>query len=471
MSRSHQSPQPKILSVHFRARGNGMLHLGFTHHDPSRHPAVCMGVGAEKAFIKMCSGENYSRGRWTKDSATTALTDITRLLTTVMTPDAFKHKRVDVEGSGWPRSSAAGWVRLRAPVLPYTAEDRALFALMKRYLKTAEQYLRTTLLQGAYTAPSKTVPGYSRFPVWRQVNVSNDVDAKFSSQVRPHVMRLTAVATKVRAGNSNIPAVLGVKRGSGAYGRVYEVNAADLPGHKLYAKQLLYAVPATPAWPTAAAAGGIVVKVQDVEDEEDLHNILWEVTVLNQLRSTGVVPKLYASGYDVTLNKHFTYMQNISDGVTLTNWFEQHGSLLSKVEFTKIESAIAAVWNAGYAHGDMNMNNIMVIPKPNATFSPRGSRFDKVIIIDFGTVTKWAPPAEFSGRKYGRMSTEQKVQYLKDLQTHLDRVHSSVLQWYRGASNVQALRFLHTLVKVPAAPPRRSHMQPGASSMSSATVV
>lgn len=209
--------------------------------------------------------------------------------------------------------------------------------------------------------------------------------------------------------------------GSGAYGTVTSTTVTNRL--RTYVTTLKYKMPRNPKLP--ANGTKVAVKVQHPKHDVDLHDAVEESKVQQRLLHTGVVPILYASGYDADNNAHVSVMERVH-GQMLSEWLEKRRTLPQHM-FDKIENAVVEMWMAGIAHADLNPRNMMVSG-------------DRLVIIDFGLSVALPRPLIPKTRAVARSE-----EYQNALLAYLART-TKTRTFNRGALDPHVLRWLHTFV-------------------------
>jgi len=155
--------------------------------------------------------------------------------------------------------------------------------------------------------------------------------------------------------------------GDGGFGEVWE--AVVTPRMLDLVRRLRYQVPRRVVLPLGAR---VALKFQFAGTRDNLERAIRESQIHVRLynRTAGVVPRLYASGYDDA--GMFVSVMDLVSGEPLHKYLLKHPKGLQASVFVRIERAVIAMWRAGIAHVDLNPKNIMI--RPNG----------RVTIIDFG---------------------------------------------------------------------------------------
>lgn len=131
-----------------------------------------------------------------------------------------------------------------------------------------------------------------------------------------------------------------------------------------------------PSVPKLKVGQVVAIKRQMIGSASMLEKAVAETRFQASLQTTGLAPKVYASGYWASSNsqgQYFTAMEYL-DGVTLRAHLKR-AKTLDAALFAKIEDAVVRLWMAGIAHADLNPCNILIIGGKD------------VKIIDFGFAT------------------------------------------------------------------------------------
>lgn len=152
----------------------------------------------------------------------------------------------------------------------------------------------------------------------------------------------------------------------GGYGQVWQGVATTRLADMV--RRLRYPVPRRPVVPLGTR---VAIKFQEARDKQNLERAIRESQAHVRLYKTtvGIVPRLYASGYDHAAGMHVSVMELVT-GESLHKYLLKN--TLKAAMFVKIERAIVSMWRMGLAHVDLNPGNILV--RPDGT----------VTIIDFG---------------------------------------------------------------------------------------
>ena len=145
--------------------------------------------------------------------------------------------------------------------------------------------------------------------------------------------------------------------GEGGYGAVYEVEVTlgtmrlfGLLRHRIPSKHLL--------------RDGMVVaiKVQVMDSALDEDRAINEIKFQADMAKTGYAPRIYGSGLWTHggISLHFTAMELVR-GTTLASYLQTRGHV-RPLMFERIERAVITMWMRGYAHTDLNPNNIIIRP-------------------------------------------------------------------------------------------------------------
>lgn len=229
---------------------------------------------------------------------------------------------------------------------------QVLFDIMRRIYSFLRSLQRKNVL---YPLPNK--PAFNHAPEWRRVTQPLVGNGWANANGDDSEARVAAAAKWYG---------LSTKVGSGGFGTVF--RAVPTPQLLALMSKLRDKVPARPMLPFGAE---VAVKVQPVSNNDEVRRAVQESKVHRRLmaQTVGVVPRLYASGYDTT-HKVFVSAMEMVKGVSLSTYLKR--GRLSASMFVKIERAITSMWRAGIAHVDLNPENIMVLPN------------GRVTIIDFG---------------------------------------------------------------------------------------
>ena len=206
--------------------------------------------------------------------------------------------------------------------------------------------------------------------------------------------------------------------GQGGYGAVYEVEVTlgtmrlfGLLRHRVPSKHLL--------------RDGMVVavKVQKMDSVLDEDRAVNEVKFQADMAKTGFAPRIYASGLWTHdgISLHFTAMELVR-GKTLASYLEARGHV-RPLMFERIERAVITMWMRGYAHTDLNPNNIIIRPDQS------------ICIIDYGMATRL--PANLVPRNRAHALSGA---YQNRLLRHLNGMH---VGYPRYAPEPHILRWLY----------------------------
>ena len=285
--------------------------------------------------------------------------------------------------------------------------------------------------QNHAAAPSYPLPNRLYYddvqPAWRWIGrPANGSAAQFRTEPPPGTPITVPVAFRLRERanirhphpNLNLNAPLG----EGAHGQVFKATLTQR--HQVFAQALSRRVPRNPRLPLGEVAA---IKLQALETNKEVYKAIAESKIHASLMPTGVVPRLYASGYQPDTQTFVTIMQLVN-GAELESWLKAHGGVLPAKLFVNIEDAVVKLWQTGVAHADLNSKNIIVLPSK------------EVRIIDFGE------SVALPGRLIPR-SRQQALDrtYQAHLLEYLEHKYQHI-GWNRGAPDPHVLRWLYSLV-------------------------
>lgn len=284
------------------------------------------------------------------------------------------------------------------------------------------QHLHNTNL---YPMPNSVYYG-NKWHEWRRTSNAQPGNIRYKTK-RPPATPVTLPIKLSRTGFVEaVNLELGERLGKGGFGEVFLAKVS--PSHVTFMQSLAYRVPRNAEQQLKPLIGqNIAIKVQFLDTTKRLEDAIKESQIHAKLVKTGIVPKLYASGYDTQHATHVTFMEYVR-GLTLESWLEEHGQVLPANMFVKIENAIIKLWMAGYAHSDFNPKNIIVRSNTDVT------------IIDFGWSTV-LPLRLIPGSKLEAYSRK----YQQQLLAHLEAKYRQ-LGYDRGAPDPHVLRWLYQLV-------------------------
>ena len=288
--------------------------------------------------------------------------------------------------------------------------------------------LRSLHLTNLYPLPNSLYYGNS-WPEWRKTSVVRPGNVRFKT-TRPQVTPVTLPIKVSRMGYMQAANLeLKERLGKGGFGEVFLERVT--PRHVAYMQSLAYRVPRMPEIHLSPLLGvNVAIKVQVIDTKKWLEDAIKESQMHAKLIKTGVVPELYASGYDMKNSSFVTFMEYVR-GITLESWLSKHNDELPADLFVKIEDAVLTMWLAGYAHSDFNPKNVII------NDSGRGRT---ITIIDFGWST--CLPQRLIPRSK-REAYDRKYQQL--LLAHLEGKYRQ-LGYDRGAPDPHVLRWLYQLV-------------------------
>ncbi|APC25833.1 Ser/Thr-protein kinase [Only Syngen Nebraska virus 5] len=221
------------------------------------------------------------------------------------------------------------------------------------------------------------------------------------------------------------PALYGAKKiGGGAYGTAYNVRITPIVLERLRQSMSYGGGRVVKGYPSTGKE--VVVKVvkqrRGMSDQEFFKDNVRENTVHKILSSSGSaikipnatkggcisehVPNFYMSYIIGSPGKHESVTVMDVAGNTDLNKYVKNKKIPVKM-YVEIERAICCLWLAGYIHGDLHRENIMI-----------NTRTFQVKLIDFGFATKLPPNfVAVLARKMSNMISRGSVESLGDVWT------------------------------------------------------
>jgi len=226
-------------------------------------------------------------------------------------------------------------------------------------------------------------------------------------------------AAKLRVSQPGIvfnPALYGAKKiGAGAYGAAYIVRITPIVLGRLRQSMSYGGGRVIKGYPVANGKEVIIKVVKQkrgLSDQEFFKDNVRENTVHKILSSgnagciSGHVPNFYMSYIIGSPGKHESITVMDVAGNTDLNKYVKNKKI-SAIMYVEIERAICCLWLAGYIHGDLHRENIMV-----------NTRTFQVKLIDFGFATKLPPNfVAVLARKMNTMISRGSVESLGDVWT------------------------------------------------------
>ena len=266
----------------------------------------------------------------------------------------------------------------------YLHDTKMILKLVHAYLASVLRDANVGEVDPLYPKPNSLA---YRGSFWRRGMNRSDVPIIHSSRRMPfnatNVKNLDTRKSKIArfVGEDFLPTLKditsGPRLGKGGFGTVYRVTVkASLV--RMF-KTLSNKVPDAPKLREGQV---VALKVQKIPggDSRRQHSgvsrAMNEVKFQVDMATTGYAPHVFGSGVWKRDSEtvHLTAMELI-EGQTLVDYFDTHATISPQI-FTKIECAAVTMLMRGYAHTDLNLQNIILLPN------------GKIKIIDYGLATR-----------------------------------------------------------------------------------